>query len=364
MGLDRRFGEQRLRRDVAAGEVDVVEADGGAALGQLEADGAPQSGGAARHERDAAGQLFRATLGSGRSCVTAAPVGDGPCRAAMDQGEEAKSLEPIGQFEHLQVAAYLGAMPRFARGVLWVVVSLLGAAAFAVLALVRGETVSAAWVVVAAVCTYAVAYRFYSRFIATRVFGLDDRRATPAERLYNGRDFVPTNKWVLFGHHFAAIAGAGPLVGPVLAAQFGFLPGTLWLVIGVVLGGAVQDFTILFCSVRRDGKSLGPDGQGGDQPAGRLDRDGRGALHHDHPARRAGADRRQRAQGEPVGVVHHRLHDPHRAADGLVDEQLAAGTGGRGLGGGRRAAPRRAGGRGLGGEPPASGRRSRRRERR
>src|SRR5204862_464132 len=109
----------------------------------------------------------------------------------------------------------------------------------------------------AAVCTYAVAYRFYSRFLASTVFGLDDRRATPAERFNNGRDFVPTNRWVLYGHHFAAIAGAGPLVGPVLAAQFGFLPGTLWLVIGVVLGGAVQDFTILFCSLRRDGKSLG-----------------------------------------------------------------------------------------------------------
>jgi len=129
--------------------------------------------------------------------------------------------------------------------------------AFGILALVRGETVSAAWLVIAAVCTYAVAFRFYSRFIATRVFQLDPRRATPAERLSNGRDFVPTNKWVLFGHHFAAIAGAGPLVGPVLAAQFGFLPGTLWLVIGVVLGGAVQDFTILCCSVRRDGRSLG-----------------------------------------------------------------------------------------------------------
>ncbi|MGE5759853.1 MAG: carbon starvation CstA family protein, partial [Gemmatimonadota bacterium] len=148
-------------------------------------------------------------------------------------------------------------MPRFLRAAMWTVLSLLGAAAFAVLALVRGETVSAAWVVVAAICTYVVAYRFYSRFIATRVFTLDARRATPAERLSNGRDFVPTNKWVLFGHHFAAIAGAGPLVGPVLAAQFGFLPGTLWLVIGVVLGGAVQDFTILCCSVRRNGKSLG-----------------------------------------------------------------------------------------------------------
>jgi carbon starvation protein len=139
----------------------------------------------------------------------------------------------------------------------WVVVSLLGATSFGVLALARGETISAAWLLTAAVCTYAVGYRFYSKFLATRVFGLDPRRATPAERFNNGHDFVPTNRWVLFGHHFAAIAGAGPLVGPVLAAQFGFLPGTLWLVIGVVFGGAVQDFTILFCSLRRDGKSLG-----------------------------------------------------------------------------------------------------------
>ena len=141
--------------------------------------------------------------------------------------------------------------------IVWGLVALLGAAAFGVLALARGETISAAWLLTAAVCTYVVAYRFYSKFLATRVFGLDARRATPAERFNNGRDFVPTNRWVLFGHHFAAIAGAGPLIGPVLAAQFGFLPGTLWLVIGVVLGGAVQDFTILFCSLRRDGKSLG-----------------------------------------------------------------------------------------------------------
>jgi len=148
-------------------------------------------------------------------------------------------------------------MSRSASILLWGAISVLGAAAFAVLAFARGETISAAWLLVAAVCTYAVAYRFYSKFLATRVFGLDARRATPAERLSNGHDFVPTNRWVLFGHHFAAIAGAGPLVGPVLAAQFGFLPGTLWLVIGVVLGGAVQDFTILFCSLRRDGKSLG-----------------------------------------------------------------------------------------------------------
>src|SRR5216117_3005612 len=149
------------------------------------------------------------------------------------------------------------ALQRLGSVLAWGGISALGAAAFGVLALSRGETVNAAWLLTAALCTYAVGYRFYSKFLASRVFGLDDRRATPAERFNNGRDFVPTNKWVLFGHHFAAIAGAGPLVGPVLAAQFGFLPGTLWLVIGVVVGGAVQDFVILFCSLRRDGKSLG-----------------------------------------------------------------------------------------------------------
>jgi carbon starvation protein len=140
---------------------------------------------------------------------------------------------------------------------LWPAVAAGGAAAWGVLALHRGETISAAWLVLAAVGTYLVAYRFYSRFLADRVFQLNDRRATPAERLANGRDFVPTSRWVLFGHHFAAIAGAGPLVGPVLAAQFGYLPGTIWIVFGVVLAGAVQDFIILFGSMRRDGKSLG-----------------------------------------------------------------------------------------------------------
>jgi len=148
-------------------------------------------------------------------------------------------------------------MRRLRRTILWIAVAALGAAAFAVLALSRGENVSAAWILAAGVASYVIAYRFYARFLALRVFGLDDRRATPAERLNNGRDFVPTNKWVLYGHHFAAIAGAGPLIGPMLAAQFGFLPGTLWLIAGVVVGGAVQDFTILFASLRRDGKSLG-----------------------------------------------------------------------------------------------------------
>lgn len=141
--------------------------------------------------------------------------------------------------------------------VAWLGVALLGAFAFGLIALERGETISSFWLLTAAVCTYAIGYRFYALFIARRIFGLDDRRATPAERLSNGRDYVPTNRWVLFGHHFAAIAGAGPLVGPTLAAQFGYLPGTIWIVVGVVLAGAVQDFTVLCCSMRRDGKSLG-----------------------------------------------------------------------------------------------------------
>ena len=148
-------------------------------------------------------------------------------------------------------------MQRLLSGLIWTGVAAAGAAAFGVLAVSRGETISAAWLIVAAVCTYLVAYRFYSRFIAYTAFGLDPRRATPAERLNNGRDFVPTNRWIVFGHHFSAISGAGPLVGPTLAAQFGFLPGTIWLIAGVVLGGAVQDFLILCASMRRDGKSLG-----------------------------------------------------------------------------------------------------------
>jgi carbon starvation protein len=139
----------------------------------------------------------------------------------------------------------------------WVVVSLVGAVAFGWMALKRGEPLNAAWLLTAAVCTYAVAYRFYSKIIAARVFALDASRQTPAVRLSDGRDFVPTNRWIVFGHHFAAIAGPGPLVGPTLAAQFGFLPGALWIIVGVALGGAVQDFVILAASVRRDGKSLG-----------------------------------------------------------------------------------------------------------
>ena len=139
----------------------------------------------------------------------------------------------------------------------WLLVALVGATGFAMLALSRGEQVNAVWLVLAAVSCYAISYRFYSKFIAEKVFELDDRRLTPAERYNDGLDYVPTNKWVLFGHHFAAIAGAGPLVGPILAAQMGFLPGTIWILVGVMLAGAVQDFLVLFISTRRDGRSLG-----------------------------------------------------------------------------------------------------------
>jgi carbon starvation protein len=148
-------------------------------------------------------------------------------------------------------------MPGIMRVLIWSVVCAVGVGSFAWLALSRGEPVNAAWLLVAAVCTYSVAYRFYSRFIATRIFVLNTERRTPSVRLSNGRDFIPTNRWIVFGHHFAAIAGPGPLVGPTLAAQFGFLPGALWIIIGVAIGGAVQDFVILCASVRRDGKSLG-----------------------------------------------------------------------------------------------------------
>ena len=139
----------------------------------------------------------------------------------------------------------------------WILVSLVGATALGTIALARGETISSTWFLVAGVCIYAIGYRFYSAFLATRALMLDDSRPTPAHRINDGRDFVPTNRWVLFGHHFAAIAGPGPLVGPILAAQFGYLPAALYIVIGVVLGGAVQDFTVLVGSMRRGGKSLG-----------------------------------------------------------------------------------------------------------
>lgn len=143
------------------------------------------------------------------------------------------------------------------KTIFWMLVAVLGAFAVAGIALNRGESINALWLITAAVCIYAIAYRFYAAWIAAKVLVIDETRATPAERLENGRDFIPTNKWIVFGHHFAAIAGPGPLIGPTLAAQFGYLPGTLWILIGAVLGGAVQDMVTLFFSTRRNGRSLG-----------------------------------------------------------------------------------------------------------
>ncbi len=143
------------------------------------------------------------------------------------------------------------------RTLLWVGVAALGATGFAIIAFARGEQPSVLWFIVAAVCVYALGYRFYSAFIAAKVLELDDSHPTPAIRLNNGRDYVPTARWITFGHHFAAIAGPGPLVGPVLAAQFGYLPSTVWIIVGAVLGGCVQDFVILGYSLKRDGRSLG-----------------------------------------------------------------------------------------------------------
>ena len=143
------------------------------------------------------------------------------------------------------------------RKLLWILVALTGAFAVGGIALHRGESINAMWIVVAAICVYSIGYRFYSSWVAARVLSTDPTRATPAIRLNNGRDFLPTHRWIVFGHHFAAIAGPGPLIGPTLAAQFGYLPGTLWILVGAVLGGCVQDMTILFLSTRRDGRSLG-----------------------------------------------------------------------------------------------------------
>lgn len=148
-------------------------------------------------------------------------------------------------------------MKRVLVNFVWVLLAAAGAWAYATLALHRGEALNSVYILLAALCSYAIGYRFYSKWIAAGVLALDDRRATPCEVHDDGKDFVRTNKWIVFGHHFAAISGPGPLVGPVLAAQFGYLPGTLWILIGVTMGGAVQDFVVLFASLRRDGKSLG-----------------------------------------------------------------------------------------------------------
>lgn len=157
----------------------------------------------------------------------------------------------------LRFTPFLIPMNKPLTPLLWLLVAVTGAAAVGGIALNRGESINALWFIIAALCCYALAYRFYAAWIASTVLMVDETRATPAERLENGHDFIPTDRWVVFGHHFAAIAGPGPLVGPTLAAQFGFLPGTLWILVGAVLGGCVQDMVTLFFSTRRNGKSLG-----------------------------------------------------------------------------------------------------------
>jgi carbon starvation protein len=148
-------------------------------------------------------------------------------------------------------------MKNLLQVILWTLIALAGAAAVGVIAIHRGETINALWLVTASLCVAAISYRFYSKWLCAKVFQLDPSRATPAVVKKDGKDYIPTHKWMVFGHHFAAIAGPGPLVGPVLAAQFGYLPGTLWLLVGATLGGGVHDAVTLFASMRRDGKSLG-----------------------------------------------------------------------------------------------------------
>lgn len=148
-------------------------------------------------------------------------------------------------------------MNKLPRILLWTAISALGAAAVAVSALHQGESINALWLVVAGLCTFAVGYRFYSKWLITKVLVLDAHRAPPSITKQDGKDYVPTNRWVVFGHHFAAIAGPGPLVGPVLAAQFGYLPGMLWILVGATLGGGVHDAIVMFASIRRGGKSVG-----------------------------------------------------------------------------------------------------------
>ena len=199
----------------------------------------------------------------------------------------------------------------------WAVVVAVGTISLGVVALNRGETINAAWLVFAAVCSYFLAFRFYSLFIAEQVLGLDPNRLTPAQRLNDGLDYVPTNKNVLFGHHFAAIAGAGPLVGPVLAAQMGYLPGTLWILAGVVFAGAVQDFIVLCFDAARRPLARRHDPRR-DGPSRRQHRADRRAADHDHPARRPGAGRREGPGGQPLGHLRRGDDDSRSRSDGRL----------------------------------------------
>ncbi|STP65322.1 carbon starvation protein CstA [Enterobacter hormaechei] len=208
----------------------------------------------------------------------------------------------------------------------WAVLSVVGAFALGYIALNRGEQINALWIVVASVCIYLIAYRFYGRYIAKTVLGVDGTRMTPAVRHNDGLDYVPTDKKVLFGHHFAAIAGAGPLVGPVLAAQMGYLPGMIWILAGVVLAGAVQDFMVLFVSTRRDGRSLGElvkEEMGA--TAGVIALVATFMIMVIIP-RGAGDDRGESLDPQPVGNLHRRLYHSAGAVYGDLHSLPASGT--------------------------------------
>ena len=208
----------------------------------------------------------------------------------------------------------------FVKYAVWVVVACAGAVALGTVALGKSEHINAVWLLVAALCTFAVSYRFYSKFIAEKIFVLDDKRITPAHLVNDGKDYVPTEGLVVFGHHFAAIAGAGPLVGPILAAQFGYLPGTLWIIVGVCLAGAVQDFVILAASMRRNGKSLphmcrdeiGP-------VAGTVALAG-DSSHYGDTDGGAWRRHRKRLKVEPLGHFHAHDDDTNRHAGRRVHE--------------------------------------------
>ncbi len=228
------------------------------------------------------------------------------------------------------------------RHLVWLVVAVIGAFALGTVALARGEAINALWVVVAAICTYLIAYRYYSLFIADRVLGLDGKRKTPAHRHNDGLDYVPTDKNVLFGHHFAAIAGAGPLVGPVLAAQMGYLPGLLWILAGVVFAGRGAGLhRALHLDAARRPLARRPD-QAGDGHGARPDRAVRHLHDHDHHPRGAGADRGQGAGRIALGHLHGGGHDSGRGLHGHVPALHPARPHRRDLGDRLRAADARA----------------------
>ena len=202
------------------------------------------------------------------------------------------------------------------KKLIWFAVAALGTWAVAMLALSRGEPISALWIVTAGFCALSISYRFYSKWLATKVLVLNEERATPAVLQNDNKDYVPTNRWMVFGHHFAAIAGPGPLVGPVLAAQFGFLPGTLWILIGATLGGGVHDMIVLFASIRRGGKTLGQMVTRRNRARRRPARSGQCPGDHDYFAGGPRARCRASSRRKSLGRFHHCDHNSDRADHG------------------------------------------------